>query len=486
MRQKPLLNAKMMGTTALLLLLSFSALRAQEQMPVTTSSDEARQLFIEGREQHELFRYEKSAGLMRKALEKDPSFALAHLYLTRIIGWNQDAGRKHLKKAIELADQVSEGEKHTILYFKAVDEQDEKAQEEHLRALLDLHPKDERIRHVAGTHYYTRGKYEKAIPWFKKAIELNDSYPPAFNMLGYSYMNLNKGEKADHYFKKYVNLLPDNASSNDSYAEFLLNQGRFDESIQYYRKALELKPDFVYSHIGLGDNYLFKGQYEQAKKHYRKAFRNAPNTRFQFRSLELLAAVELHRKNTREALKTMDEYLALAGEKDLPDYRVWGTADKALILAESGKTGKGKKHSQKVFHIIERADLNEHEQENLETMGQLWNFYTLAANGDLKMAVSARERCKTRLTEQGTSYHWKFYHGICGYLDIKQGNYEEAVEKISKSWDNSLNWYYKGLAYEKAGKQKKADKWYRKVVNHYDNSILLGTVRNKALAKLEE
>jgi tetratricopeptide (TPR) repeat protein len=486
MRPKALLNGKILGVTAMLLLLSMSALWAQEKMPVTTSSEEARQLFIDGRKQNELNQYEKSAKLMKQAIEKDPSFAMAHLYLGRIEGWNTNKGQKHLEKAFEMTGQVSESEKHMILYFKALNEANEKLQKKHLQALLDLHPQNERIQYHTGSHYYRKEKYEKAISYFKKSAELNDSFSPPLNMLGYSYMFLNKNEKAGHYFQKYVDLSPDIANSNDSYAEFLLNQGRFDESIKYYKKALELDPNFIASYMGLGDNYFFKGEYDLAKKHYRKVYKKTTDVRDKFNSLELEASVDVHQNNIQEALNTMDEYIELAREKNMPYYSITGTGDKGFLLIASGKAREGMKYYKEAIDMIETADLNENIKENLALVGDLWKFYALTANEKFKKARKVRKECKSEIAEKGSSNHRNLYYGLSGINKVKRGRYKAAIKTLSKSWDMPITWYYKGLALEKSGKEKKADRWFRKVARHYDNSLTLSTVRDKALAELEQ
>ena len=51
MRKKGILIRKMLGATLCLVLLATTALNAQQKMPITTSSEEARELFIEGRDQ---------------------------------------------------------------------------------------------------------------------------------------------------------------------------------------------------------------------------------------------------------------------------------------------------------------------------------------------------------------------------------------------------------------------------------------------------
>ena len=476
---------KILGTTALLLLLSTSALWTQEKMPVTTSSKEARQLFMEAREAYEMFKYERATSLFEKALELDPSFAMAHIYIAMNERRNTDLARMHLNEALDRLSQISRGEKHRILYIQSFFESNEKSRKKHLQALLELYPKDERIQYLAGNYYYRNDQYEKAVQHLKKATKLNEHYHPAFNMLGYNYMELDEDEKANQYFQKYVKLLPENAASNDSYAEFLLRQGRFEESIKYYKKALQTDPDFVYSYIGLGDNFLFKGKYDLARRHYRNAYKHSPNTGFKFNCLRLAASVDVHRNKPYLALKTLDEYIELADKKNLAYDKIVGIANKGWILTATGHTDEGLDYYHQAIKLIETEDMNKSRREYLRNLGQLWEFYALSASNKLEKAKSSRERCKSKISMNSNINNRNMYYTICGLLEIKKGNYDEALESLSDAGNGPLNWYYTGLAWEKLGNQRKANKYYQKVAKHYNNSILLSIVRNKALANLE-
>jgi hypothetical protein len=63
---------KMLGSALCLLLLAPAALMAQKKMPITTPSEEARALFIEGKTHLERFERTKAIELLDKAIELDP------------------------------------------------------------------------------------------------------------------------------------------------------------------------------------------------------------------------------------------------------------------------------------------------------------------------------------------------------------------------------------------------------------------------------
>ena len=86
-------------------------------MPITTTSDEALKLFLEGRENLELIEFNTAATLLDQAIAADNDFALANLYRSYTGVGGSEQTLLYLKKAVELIGGVSEGEKYLILSF---------------------------------------------------------------------------------------------------------------------------------------------------------------------------------------------------------------------------------------------------------------------------------------------------------------------------------------------------------------------------------
>ncbi|MBS3772489.1 MAG: tetratricopeptide repeat protein, partial [Bacteroidales bacterium] len=358
---------KLLGASLCILLLAPAALNAQEKMPITTSSEEARELFIEGRDQTEMLNIAKSTELLQRAVELDPEFAIAYLFLSFSEGGASFA-REPLDKAIKFSSKVSEGERQMIHLIKAMRAGNERAAEIHRQALLKLHPQDKRVQLWSGYSFYFQEEYRKALTHFKKAKRLNESFHLAYNILGYTYMNLEKPEKAEEYFKAYLRMLPDAANPHDSYAEFLRKQGRFDEAIEHYKKAIAYSPGFLASHKGLADSYLFKGEYGLAREQYQNYYKRLSSNYSKFNALFLEASVDLHENNLEAAMKTMDKYTDLAEEWDLSFYKIFGEIYKGYILCERGKTEDGWKHYSKAIYMMKEVGLGENTNENTENL----------------------------------------------------------------------------------------------------------------------
>ena len=229
------------------------------KVPITTSSDEARQLYLKARDLADKLRITDARGLYAEAVAKDPKFALAYLGLATTAGTTGEFVDA-TKRAVALAGSVSEGERHLILAGDAGLKGDPAAVLSHYNEAARLFPDDERVLTLLGTVYFGRQEYENAIKYYVRATKANPDFTTPYNQLGYAYRFLERYDDAETTFKKYIELLPNDPNPYDSYAELLMKVGRFDESIKMYQKALSIDPNFVASYVGIGNDHLAAGR----------------------------------------------------------------------------------------------------------------------------------------------------------------------------------------------------------------------------------
>jgi tetratricopeptide (TPR) repeat protein len=477
---------KMLSATFLMLLLVQSGLLAQEKMPITTSSDEARDLFREGRAEVELMNYREAIPLLEKAIKKDPSFALAYMYLAQAKGEGSTSDKQTMKKAVELAENVTKGERHLIMYANAIREENEEAILKHRDVLMELYPDDERIALWAGWHDYVFDNYDKAIEYFERSLAINNDYHLPLRFLGYTYMEKGEMEMAENYMRQYVEMLPKNAAANRSFADLLRNMGKLDESIEYSKKAIDIDPRYVASYKGIGDSYLFKGDYETARNYYREYQENAQHNNQKFYGLVYVATTYLHEDEPEKAMKVMDKYLSLADELNMPIFKIYGTGIKSFMFTETDQSDKGLIECKKIPQLISTTELTDAEKKQHEIVYCLREFHALTFNNDINKAEKAKARCTEQLEDGGTTGNWRYFNRIAGVLEMKKGNYDKAKDYLANAWNVPITWYYIGLTYDKEGNKDKAKKYYKKVMNHYSNYLELAVIRNKAVAALEE
>ena len=96
--------------------LLFSACAKPEspkEVPITTKSEEARQLFLHGRDRLEKNELDEAKRLIDQAIQKDPEFALAYL-LRASVGGGFNVRRENREKASALTSKVTQGERLLI------------------------------------------------------------------------------------------------------------------------------------------------------------------------------------------------------------------------------------------------------------------------------------------------------------------------------------------------------------------------------------
>ncbi len=234
---------------------------------VPTSSMDAYNSFLKGKEAYEKFYYEQARQLLENAVALDADFAEAYLYLARTQGnlGNQKARVDAYEKAKALSGKAAEKERLYIeeAYAGAVEKDPEK-RFRILEEIVQKYPKEKEAHFELATFERGRNKPESAILEFDKALALDPNYAYALNSIAYAYVDLGHYDKALDYLKRYAESSPDDVNPIDSMAEVNFRMGNLDEAIAKYREVLNRKPDFVLTFPALAYVYASKEDYTNA------------------------------------------------------------------------------------------------------------------------------------------------------------------------------------------------------------------------------
>ena len=288
---------------------------AAGKIPITTSSEDARALYLKGRDLAEKLRATDARRYYEQAAAKDAGFALAYVGLANTSGTNREFVEA-VTKAVGLAAKVSDGERHMVFALEAGLKNDPAGVLRHYTELVTRYPTDERAQTLLANTYFGRQEYQNAIDHFVKATEINAAFSQPYNQMGYAYRFLEKYGEAEAAFKKYIELIPGDPNPYDSYAELLMKMGRFDESIAMYNKALAIDANFVASYIGIGNDQLFKGQPAAARETFAKIAKVARNTGEKRTAHFWTAASYVHEGATDKALAEIEANYALSGAEE--------------------------------------------------------------------------------------------------------------------------------------------------------------------------
>ncbi len=480
---KPLKNYLYFLLT-IIFLVPFNLAGQVKEIPVTTSSKEALDLFLKGRDKQENLEMVAASKLFDQAIEKDPSFALAYLYRS-MSGGGYNVMRQNIDKAVGLSDKVSPGEKLEIMLGQAMVDGNGEKEKEYVDQLLTAFPSDKRVHEVAGEYYFTINDFQNALTEFKKCSDIDKNFAPVYNMIGYCQSALNNFKDAEEAFQTYIKLVPESPNPYDSYAELLLKEGKYDESIAQYNKALEKDPTFTSSLAGIGNNYVFKGDFTSARKYYQDYFDKSPTTMGKLDALSLKAVTYIYEGNQEEAGKTFDEYRTLAEKENLVPNLFNSYAYQGFTISEGGNPAEGMKYLEKADELIGKANLPEATKERLTTSSMLWHFYFLTANDELDKAQAEAEKCKTQVASRKDPGEKMLLNSLLGLFEIKKGDYDQAIGYLSKGDNtNPMTWYYTAVAYSKKGDKQDSERLFDKISKCNVNSLDLALVRKPAMQEL--
>ncbi len=154
--------------------------------------------------------YKKRTEVLEKAMYYDPAYReaayeLANEYYISGTGTQTGHGTTNAIKTIRQYLEIRKGDPQIvallgILYIK-IERLDEALAI--FEELLQRFPKDSNLNYDLGIVYFHKMQYENAIPYFHKAIEIDDN-PDAYLYLGYIYRELGDKAKALHYFRERV------------------------------------------------------------------------------------------------------------------------------------------------------------------------------------------------------------------------------------------------------------------------------------------
>jgi tetratricopeptide (TPR) repeat protein len=405
---------------------------ADGKIPITTSSAEARDLYLRGRALTETLRATDARAFYKQAAEKDQGFALAYVGLANTSGTTKEFVDA-VTRAAELADRVSEGERHLILGLEAGMKADPAAQREHYSQLVTAFPDDERARTLLGNYYFGRQEYAKAIEQYEKANAIDASFSPVYNQLGYAYRFLEKYPESERAFKKYIELLPNDPNPYDSYAELLMKMGRFDESIKNYEKALSIDPHFVASYIGIGNDQLYMNRPADARATFAKLQAAARTTGERRTAHFWTAASYVQEGTTAAALEEIQKSYALSEtEHDLATMS-GDLTQMGDILREAGKLDAALQKYQDAVVTMNKAEVPEQVKAAARRNLVFEEGRLAVARGDLTTAKARASAYATEVAVQSRPFEVRQQHQLTGLIALAEHRPADAVAELRQA-----------------------------------------------------
>jgi DNA-binding winged helix-turn-helix (wHTH) protein/TolB-like protein/Tfp pilus assembly protein PilF len=277
-----------------------------------TENAEAYEHYLKGRHltrKHTLPDIQAGVSYFRKAIEVDPSYALAYVGLTeayRLLALSVD------EPPTKLMPQAKEAAQRAVKI-------DEELAEAHVA-----------LGSILFWHDWDRAVAEKE---FKRALELDPDNASAYEHYSYVPAVAGRHEEGLAVIKRARELDPLNLRVRAIEAWILINAGRPDEALAMLQKTLELDPNYWLARHYAASAYIEKGMYEEAVAEARKA-REAPGVATRPAAFLGHALAKVGRR--AEALTELEGLLKLAQRQYVSPYSIAmiynGLGDRAETL----------------------------------------------------------------------------------------------------------------------------------------------------------
>ena len=232
-----------------------------------------------------------------------------------------------------------------------------------------------------GNELLANSKYEEAIIYFQKVVDLNPEDDRAYNNIGLAFNNMGKYEEAIRNYQKAIDLNPKNDGVFNNLGNALDEMGKYEEAIENYQKAVDLNPknDTVFYNLGLA--FLKVSEIDSAIEAFSAGLKLNPDNIHTAFSL-LGASIRVNDPNKSKELftalvkKVDDELLTISLSEDI-FYNLFRFGSDAFIhsyfsflikLILKKKKGKllWKSLSESLFYIL--IKIEDYETERLHSI----------------------------------------------------------------------------------------------------------------------
>jgi tetratricopeptide (TPR) repeat protein len=500
---------------------------------MTTSSMEAYNYFLQGREAYEKFYYDQAWEYLEKAVELDPEFAVAYLYLFQALSVLEMPRESQAasEKAKTFAQNVSEKER---LYIEASFASGEKRLSI-LQEAAEKYPKEKQIHCKLASYYDSNEMFDEAIKEYEKALDLDPSYGYALNSFAYMYADMGEYEKSIEYFERYASFYPKDANPVDSMAELYFRMGRLDEAIEKYKEVLKKKPDFFQSYWRIGYIYALKEDYPKALEWCEKDIASAPTPGARMTGYYWKAIFNYCLGNFDQAMNDSRTLFEIGESIGSDGGKAMASFGMALVFSGRGEYEKSRKYSQNWYEYfikenqvrelefrmfvnlffgfseIKEGDLDSPRSRLTEIESNLlkviplfrkWIQFSfdmlqgelLLAEGSVNQAIAYLEEAepigKPPVIQFMDPYNYPFIKDVLARAYQRKGELDKAIDEYERlvTFDPDLECrclihpiYYYRLAklYENKGEKSKA-------IEHYEKFLTLWKSADSGLPELAD
>jgi pentatricopeptide repeat protein len=207
---------------------------------VTTSSTEAYRYYAQGIDLHQRGQEKEAEPLLEKAIEVDPTFALA---LTKLAVVENNLGHtnkreEYAKRAIDHADRLSPRERYYIegYYYSLRSETMARAIASYKKA-AELYADQYSARHNLATLYDRLERFDESIPLYEELRRRGATFAFTYTNLMRAYTAMGEFERARDVVDDYLRRNPNGTAVLRRWGLMLVAWGKYDEALATVAKA---------------------------------------------------------------------------------------------------------------------------------------------------------------------------------------------------------------------------------------------------------
>jgi tetratricopeptide (TPR) repeat protein len=452
-----------------------------EEIPITTDSEAARQLFLEGQHYLDVARPVKAREKLRAAIEIDPEFAYAYFGLSTV-SFSFTEFQDMIDKASASLEGKSEGEQLLVEMNRSFLTNDS---DEGLRVALELaekYPNSPRAWVALAGYQAFRNENEDARVSARRALELDPKSAAAAYLLGNNYIfgQPNDAAEAEVIMRHFVDSHPDEAKAYEGLGDALRAQNDLHGALQAYTEATWKDPSLAVAQLKKGHAYSFVGHFDEARDAYDAGVDNArPENRAFYANYR--AFTHIHRGDIQG---TLDELMNLADsleEIGTPPDQMKGAQVFALTNFSTAAL-HADLLDQAEIAIVRRNELQraigrevgtEDAARLQESDCQVWEGLLAVYRGDYEEAARHAEESARLVQDDPNPRKMEPYHWVLGMSALRQGDYETAREHLRQAnHENDIYVRYQlALAEEGAGNSDEAKRLFKEVADFNFNSV---------------
>ena len=442
--------------------------RQPGSIQITTSSFEARARFEHGLARMETLHWEAALKEWRGAVQTDPQFALAHIFLAML---SRDPAEQVKERERALATRKFAGkEERLIIDWIANSNQSRWVPAiQAMNEALNEYPRDKYLAWLAGLWLTNQRQSERAIPLFERAARLDPHFADPLNQAAYCYARLSDFDKAFANMQHYAELLPTEANPQDSLGEISRMAGKFDEALAHYHASLGIDPQFVESQIGLGDTYAVMQEEDKARNEYALAMKKAV-TRVQATTIALQSASTYAREHDfARADAAFQEAAKQAHKNNLGGLEAEAWRMMSVYQKDNSRAMELLTKSESVIHEPHTMSAAAREQELALILRT--RVGRAVHDGSMSDARAALKRLEAVAASNSSGLVQFSFNGAQGAVLLAQGQYREAIGRLEDDDRNPFSIQRLIVAYQKTGAADKAEKMAHRLANFYEPTI---------------